>query len=228
MADILPSVGKIERESVTRKVLSVLRRHILSGEIRPGTRLVESRLAGQLGVSRAPLREAFLILEREGLVSTEHGEGTYVSEVSEQTCREIYMLRGVLEGLAARLATENATEEQLDRLSRIVDQMRGAATENDNERVIDLDLEFHESLWEISGVDRLRETLRNMMGPIRMFLAVNTQVYSNLVDNALEHEALVEVISSGDEEKAREIMIEHIEEAGRRNLAYIRAIKEAR
>jgi DNA-binding GntR family transcriptional regulator len=226
MVSISIPIDKIERESVTQKVVAALRNHILSGEIEPGTRLIESRLARQFGISRAPLREAFLILEREGLVTSEHAEGTFVAEISEDDLRDIFLVRGVLEGLAMRLAAENVTEEHLDQLSRIVEWMQEAASRNDAERVVELDLQFHELIWRISRCKRLDEILHNMIGPIRMFLALNTQVYDDLVDNVLEHVTLLEAFSSGDVERAREMMIAHIEEAGQRNIAYIQAADE--
>ncbi len=222
MADILANVDKIERESVTQKIISTLRSHMVSGEIRPGTRLVESRLAEQLGVSRAPLREAFLVLENEGLLRSERGRGTYVSEMSEDKCREIYALRAVLEGLAARLATQHATEEQLDQLSQIVQEMQEAARRSDTRRVIELDLEFHEFTWKLSGSECLRKVLHDMIGPVRMFLAVNTQAYRDLAGNALRHKSLLDVMSSGDADKAQEMTIKHIEDAGETKIAYIR------
>jgi len=219
MIDI--SVDKIKRESVTDKVVAALRSRILSGELEPGTRLIESYLAGQFGISRAPLREAFLILEREGLVVSGHKEGTFVAKVSEDDLREIYLVRSVLEGLAMRLAAERMTKERLGRLARTVERMQEAASRDDAEQVVELDLEFHDLIWEFSGCKRLYEVLSNMIGPIRMFLALNTQVYDDLVDNALEHVKLLDAFSGGDVQKAQEMMIAHIEDAGEMNIAYV-------
>jgi len=212
---------KVEKESITEKVVTALRKAILSGTLRPGTRLIESELAGQLGVSRAPVREAFRILEPEGLVVLEASKGAFVAEVSEDDLREIFTVRSVLEGLAMRLAAEHITEDELPKLSHIVERMEEAAGRNDTERVIELDLEFHEQIWKLSGHRRLYEILSNMIGPIRMFLALNTQVYDRLVDNAMEHVELLDALSSGEVMRAERMMVEHIEEAGRRNIDYL-------
>lgn len=216
---------KVKRESVTEKVVATLRRAILSGGLRPGTRLIESQLADQLGVSRAPVREAFRILEPEGLVVSEASEGTSVAGISEDDLREIFTLRSVLEGLAMRLLAERVTEEELARLSHTVERMEEAASRNDTERVMELDLEFHEQIWKLSGHRRLYEVLSNMIGPIRMFLALNTQVYDRLLDNALEHVELFEALQSGKVMQAEKMMVEHIEEAGRRNIDYLKKVE---
>lgn len=223
MADI--SLEKIARESATEKVGAALRSHILSGALRPGTRLIESQLAEQLGVSRAPVREAFLVLEPEGLVISEPGKGTFVAEISADDLREIYTVRSVLEGLAMRLAAERIGKDELAQLSHIVERMKEAASRHDPAQVIELDLEFHERIWKLSGHRRLYEVLSNMIGPIRMFLALNTQVYEDLVDNAMEHVELLEVLSSGHKRKAEKFMTKHIEEAGERNIDYLKRIE---
>jgi DNA-binding GntR family transcriptional regulator len=219
------ALQKIERESVTEKVVGVLRARILAGDLAPNTRLIESQLADQLGVSRAPIREAFRILEPEGLIISEAGKGTFVAEISAEDLREIFTLRSVLEGMAMRLIVERITRDQLDELQGIVEQMQQAADRGDAETLVDLDLGFHERIWQLSGHKRLYETLANMIGPIRLFLAVNSQVYGDLVDNVLEHVELHEAMSSRDAKRAQRMMVKHIEEAGKRNLAYLDAIK---
>ena len=220
------SLGKIERESVTEKVATLLRTQIVSGALKPGTRLIESQLAERLGVSRAPLREAFRILEPEGLVVSASGGGTYVAEIREEDLREIFMVRSVLEGLAMRLVVKRVTKEEVTELSHIVERMKEAAEQGRASRVIELDLQFHERIWEFSRNRRLREVLSNMLGPIHMFLALNSQVYDDLVDNALEHVQVVDALSSGDACQADKIMISHIEDAGKMNIAHVRGRKK--
>ena len=225
----MPSITleKIARESVTQKVVSILRKRILCGDLQPKTRLIESQLAEQLGVSRAPVREAFRSLEPEGLVISEPGKGTFVAEISASDLLEIYTVRSVLEGLAMRLVVERIAEDELAELSRTVEDMKQAADQGDTERLMELDLEFHDLIWQFSGHQRLLDTLRNMIGPIRLFLAVNTQVYENLVDNVLEHVDLVEALASGNAKEAEKVMIAHIEEAGERNIDYLQKLKHA-
>jgi DNA-binding GntR family transcriptional regulator len=149
-----------------------------------------------------------------------------VTELSPDELREIYTLRSVLEGMATRLLVERITDEELGLLTEIVEEMKQAADQGDVERLVELDLAFHERIWQLSGHKRLCETMRQMIGPIRLFLAVNTQVYGDLVDNVLEHVDLVEVMASRDARQAERVMVEHIEEAGERNLAYLETMRQ--
>jgi DNA-binding GntR family transcriptional regulator len=221
------SLERIERESVTEKTVALLRQKILSGNLKPGTRLVEADIAAQLGTSRAPVREAFLVLEPEGLLHSESTKGTFVAEIQADDLRELYILRSVLEGLAMRLAVPQIGGDQLTQLSSIVQRMQKAARERNIEEVIQLDLEFHEQIWRFSGHRRLQEILHNMLTPIRLFLAVNTQVYGDLVDNVLEHTELVQALASHDAKQAEQVMINHIEEAGEKNIQYLTRLKTA-
>src|SRR5919202_6686418 len=112
-----------EHPSLQEKVYDHLKQAILAGEIQPGERLLETRLAKSLGVSRIPVREAIRKLEREGLIVAFPRRGVYASSLSPRDVDEVYAVRAVLEGLAARLAAEHRTEEQLGRLDTIVAEM---------------------------------------------------------------------------------------------------------
>ena len=219
MSDV--TLEEIERESVTETVAAALRSRILAGDLVPGTRLIESQLASQLGVSRAPVREAFLHLEHEGLVVTASGKGTHVSDMSFDDFGEIYTLRSVLEGLAMRLAFERITQDDLGRLASLVAKMQEAADQGDIEHLLALDMQFHVTIWQISGHKRLLEVLTNMTGPIRLFQMMNTRLYEDLVDNVLEHERLVRAMSLGNSREAEAIMVAHIQEAADAILTYL-------
>jgi len=215
------SFEKIERESIAEKVAQSLRSKILAGDLAPGTRLIEAQLANQLGVSRAPVREAFLRLEHEGLVSTESGKGTYVSQMSLDDFEEISTLRCVLEGLAMRLAFQHISEADRLRLAGLVAGMKQAADQGDIERLLALDMRFHSTIWQISGHKRLLELLTNMTGPIRLFQVTNLRLYENLVENVLEHELLLGALSRSSAE-AEALMVRHIQEAAEMTLPHLR------
>ncbi len=213
---------KIGRESIAEKVAASLRSRILAGDLTPGTRLIESQLASQLGVSRAPVREAFLRLVREGLVVTETGRGTYVGEMRLDDFEEIYSLRRVLEGLAMRLASTHITPDDLRQLEGLVAEMKKAADQGDIEHLLALDLCFHGTIWRLSGHKRLLEILTNMIGPIRLFQITNLRLYGRLVDNVLEHEQLVGALSQGNCAEAETLMVKHIQEAADATLPHLR------
>ncbi len=218
---------RIEAESVTQKVRSTMRDHILSGDVKPGTRLVETQLAEQLGVSRAPVREALSALESEGLVVSEPNKGTFVAVITEEDLAEIYTVRIALEGLAMRLVARRIDSDGLASLSDIVESMKRAADEGDAERVSAMDLEFHQRIWKLSGHRRLYQILTSMMTQIRVFLALNGRVYEDLLDNCMEHVVLLDMLRSKDADKAEQVMVQHIEEAGKVTTDYLTGIKHA-
>lgn len=222
MADV--ALEAIERESVTEKVTAALRTYIISGVLKPGTRLVESQLAEQLHVSRAPVREAFRVLEPEGLVVSKPGKGTFVAEISVDDVIEIYTLRSVLERLAVRLAVERITKEDLAQLSHILERMEEAASRHDAGRILELSWAFHEAIWKLSGHRRLQEILSNMIGPIRMIRALKAEAYDALPDIPMKHVELLEALSSGDVREAEKVMTEHIAEGAQRTTDYLRKI----
>ena len=216
---------KIETESVTDKVRRALRDHVLSGALRPGTQLIESQLAEQLGVSRAPVREALQTLESEGLVESVPNKGTFVADITEEDLREIYAVRAALEGVAMRLAAQAMDHEELSALAHIVERMEQAARDGDAERVSKIDLEFHEAIWALSGNRRLFQLLTSMMAQIAMFLALNVRLYEDLLENCLEHVALLQALRSGDAVRAERLMVEHISEAGEVNISYMQSME---
>ncbi len=212
---------RIEMESISRKVESAIREHILSGQLRPGARLVEVQLAQELGVSRAPVRAALQTLEVEGLVVTVPNKGACVAGVTARDLHEIYTVRSVLEELAVRLAAERWTRVALADLQEIVERMQEAARAGDAPMMAAFDLEFHQYLWDLSGHQRLRQILLSMMGPIRMFIALNARLYEDFSDNCLEHSELLDALQAGDVEKAGSLMAQHITDAGRLNIKFL-------
>jgi len=213
---------RIETESVAVKAQTAIRNYVLSGQVKPGSRLVASQLAIQLGVSRAPVREALLRLEAEGLVESVPNKGTFVVEIAEDNLREIYTVRSLLEGLAMRLAVQKMDKDMLRELANIVERMKQAARDGDVERVAALDFDFHQRIWQLSGHKKLYQLLTSMMAQIRMFLALNVRVYDDLLDNCLEHVELFDALVSGDAAKAERLMIKHIDEAGEVTIDYLR------
>lgn len=208
----------VDRKSLPDRIADTLRRSILSGALPSGTRLLEIELARELQVSRGPLREALRTLQQDGLVEVQHNRGAYVASLSEQDIQEIYSLRSLLEGLAVRLVTEHVTSERIDQLQRLVDEMIETARMGDEVQTNDLDLQFHKTVWEMSGHQRLLHILSSMQSQIRMFLSVNTQLAEELVACISDHQQIVDAIRSGDADEAQRTMQRHIESWGERIL----------
>jgi DNA-binding GntR family transcriptional regulator len=194
-------------------VIVALRHAITSGALRPGERLVEQTLAEELGVSRAPLREALRQLTGEGLVVAVPHKGTTVVELTKDDILEIYRLRAALEPLAVERLIELRNPEHLVDLRGIIAELQAALPERDPIAVASLDMRFHERMCELSGLPRLLTAWRGLGNQLRSYFTVADYFYDDysLVDN---HEQLVKVIEQGDPEQAYEAVQRHILGAG--------------
>lgn len=151
--DLDVDLAAVEKEPVVLQVHRELRRAILRGSIPPGTRMVETQLSNRLSVSRTPVREAISRLESEGLVLRQVNGGVVVAEVSKKL-GEILVIRQALEGAAARLACENASDEELSGILRSCREASRREGEDDETRS-GRDRAFHLSIAQASGSSRL-------------------------------------------------------------------------
>lgn len=162
-------------------VVNALQKAIFQGQLKMGQRILEDDLANELNVSRATMREALRRLEQVGLVQIKPRHGTFVTQLTlveiERTCR----LRAVLEGLAARYASERLSEEEWKELAHKVDEMKAAGEAGGLDTFLDLDHKFHERVWELAGDKQLIHILRFLSNPYFAFIAsVSTYVFSDL------------------------------------------------
>ena len=139
-------------------VASELRRLIQSGELPPGTRLRQADIASRFGMSTTPVREAFMILAREGVVRQDAHRGVVVFEPSMDELTETYEIREVLEGLAAEHAAGQLTAEDLDALDTLVKQMRTAKPA----RYVELNRDFHRRIYQAAARNRLFEMIEQL------------------------------------------------------------------
>jgi DNA-binding GntR family transcriptional regulator len=135
-----------------RYVAEILRDAILRGDLKPGEKLDQSGIAKRLRVSRTPVRNALLILSNEGLVEMAPHLGAVVSEISAEEVEEIYFLRGILEGVAARLGAERMTDEQIASLRALLDKMNASS---DLDEWLRLNTRFHYLVYEQADMPRL-------------------------------------------------------------------------
>ena len=129
-------------------VFENLREAIVEGRLKPGQRLMEVQLAEQLGVSRTPVREAIRKLELEGLVVMLPRKGAYVANMSLKDLIDVLEIRASLEGLAASLAAERITDEDIKKLESIVEEFKDGINESNVEALLRKDVEFHECIFK--------------------------------------------------------------------------------
>lgn len=204
----------VEEKSLRDRVVANIRKAIEAGALKPGNRLVEADIAAQMGISRAPVREAIRLLEQEGFVTSIPRKGSFVVELTRQDIEEIYSLRSALEALAVKLAIQRMTSGDIDELEMLIDKMRKAVDEHDLPQLVESDLAFHERLICLSGNARLIRTWRRMNTQLRLFLVIKDQLYENWRDVVDTHPPVLEAIRAGDVNLAQHEMSEHIIEAG--------------
>jgi len=192
------------RDLVTRE----LRRRILVGELAPGERLVEDRLAELLGVSRNPVREAMRVLATEGFVEVTPRRGAAVARLSADEAEELFDVRTALEGLAARLAARKRSPAAVERLRSLLERAKAAVATGDLAGVADLNTEFHAAVADAAG----NAYLNLVMEPM---LRRSQWVFRQTADargphSWTEHVGLLEAIASGDEAAAEEHAVAHV------------------
>jgi len=152
----------IQREILRDKIFEVLRTWILDGTLAPGERIVESTIAKQLQVSRAPLREALWLLANIGLVELKAHQGAFVARLSPDDIREILEVREILETHAAKRVRAALTPGAKKRLESALSALEDAAGARDLARSTNADMEFHRTIWELSGNRHLTEILNDI------------------------------------------------------------------
>lgn len=194
-------------------VFETLREAIISGILKPGERLMEVQLAEELGVSRTPVREAIRKLELEGFVVMIPRKGAYVSDISFKDINDIFEIRGALEMLAAGLACERITEEELENLERLLVQKWDCLEKDDVKGMIEIDTQFHEALYRASRNDRLVQIISNLREQIQRFRSTSLASPGRMREAWEEHKKVVEAISERNIPLAQQLAAEHIDNA---------------
>jgi DNA-binding GntR family transcriptional regulator len=201
---------------LTSKVADKIREFIILGKFKPGERLVESKLAESLGISRQPIREAFRILELEHLITLIPRKGAYISEISLQETKEIYEIRAMIEGFAAQLAISHITQKDLSRLELIVDLMEKSIREDNLEKVIQYNLSFHQKIVSLSKNGNLAKVYRSMLLPVIRYQKMGLSLHSSWVVSLEEHRRILEALNSRDIKRAEEMCRNHVLKAEKR------------
>jgi DNA-binding GntR family transcriptional regulator len=223
-----PVTETAERRALVDKLASDLQRRVLNGDIPSGTRLRQSALAAEFGVSRTPIREALRKLQADGLVELQPHRGALVRGLSYREIRQAYEVRAELEALAAELAAIRIRHDELDRLNEAQEQFRDglARTVEARERGSDGDDQsvqwgrandqFHQVIQEAAGNDVLLGQLEHLHRsfPRDLSKIVLSESTPLLRANVLEHEEIVAALERRDATAARDLMRRHVRHAG--------------
>jgi len=191
-------------------VYEELKNQILMGEIPPGTRMMEIELAEEMGVSRTPVREAIRKLENEGLVTIEPRKGAYASDVSIKDMVDVLEVREDLEGMAAALAADKATEEDKEALQKITEAYKKAVADQDTEEIIKYDEQFHQLIVNCTGNKTLIQLFSQVQELALRFRYIYYDDMSRYKNMPADHRKIEEAILSGNSQKARVAAGEHV------------------
>jgi DNA-binding GntR family transcriptional regulator len=200
------------RSSIQGRVIDETRRRILTGELATGVNLSELALAEEFGVSRTPVREALKQLQTEGLVEIRPRVGTFVTTPSRREITELFEMKELLEGAAARLLAQRGHVAELDRLQANVQQAEVAVARDDRVHYADLVLEFHDLVVLGADNSKLLAHYRTLMNQLAYPRLVNTSLRQpgRALQSDREHHRILELISAKDGDTAERVMREHV------------------
>jgi DNA-binding GntR family transcriptional regulator len=208
-----PAFSSIQVPDLVDVVEAQLKEAILSGRIAPGGRIVEAELARQMGVSRAPVREAARRLESLGLLVSRPRHGFTVRTVSPKQVSDLYEVRIQLELLGAALACQHASDAELAQLDARVDDMVARAETLSTQERVALDLDFHFTISALSGNHYLHRLFDNMQTELRMFLALSLDSYDDLKMLAETHRPIAHALARRDVGAVQHALRFHLEDA---------------
>ena len=198
--------------SLADQVFEHLETDILSGKYARGEILTESKLSAELGVSRTPIIEALRRLEQEHIIE-ESGKGSIVIGITENDLIDIFLIREKLECMAASLAAERCTEEQLAELKETLEFQEFYLSKQDAEHIKLMDNKFHRTLYRLTGSMTFYDTLVPLHKKIKKYRRASVESKSRANASVLEHRKIFEAIAEKNSELAAKYAKEHVENA---------------
>lgn len=204
------AIGGVDTRPLRQQIAEALQRAILDGDLRPGAPLVEMDIAHQLGVSRAPVREALQLLARANLVETAPYRGTTVRRLSTRDVEEVYSMRALLEAFALRRAMARDREGLAAMLRASCDEMSASAARRDWAALAAEDARFHGVLVEHAQHALLEQAWRDLYVRVRQIMALRNRQNDDSMEVFYRHLPIVQAIETDDVEVAVRHLEEHI------------------
>ena len=209
-------------------VFNTLRQAILTGELKPGERLMEIHLANRLGVSRTPIREAIRKLELEGLVTMIPRRGAEVAQITEKSMSDVLEVRRAMDALCVELACERISDEELKELKAACDNFEHAVRSKDNKKIAKADVELHDIIVKATGNSRLVQLINNLseqMYRYRYEYIKDASQHNRLIE---EHRIIYESIVNKDKETASQAAKMHIDNQEKAIMKQLRLERQRR
>ena len=210
----LPALDSYSYKPLRKQVYEVLRETILTGKLKPGEKITEVKIAEELNVSRTPVREAIRMLELEELIVIVPQRGVFVAGIkSIKEINDIFQVRAELEGLAAYLAAEKISEKDIKKMNNYISQLKQGFDENDLQRCIEIDIAFHQIIYEVSDNKWLQKMLDSLFEQVTRFRSRSLGREGRMESALHEHKELSQAFADGNAQLAKELAREHIEHA---------------
>lgn len=201
---------KKENKSLTSLIFEKIREDILNGRYACGDKLVEIKLADELGVSRTPVREALKQLELDGLVDNIPNRGVVVKGITKEDIDDILTIRLCIEGLVGQWAAERITDIEIKQLEEIYDLMEFYSSKKDVDKLFELNTKFHETLYHIAKSRYLEGILNDFQLFIKSARNSSLKVEGRMECALDEHKNIVNALREHDVERTKEALIKHI------------------
>jgi DNA-binding GntR family transcriptional regulator len=199
-----------DKYSLRGRVFQKIREDILDGNYKEGEELKEVAIGGELGVSRTPVREAFRQLELEGLIRIVPNKGAYVTGITAKDVHDIYMIRSLLEGLAARWACEHITDSQMEEMEENIYLAEFHAKKEHMDQMAELDNRFHDILYEACDSKMLEHLLKDFHQYVMRVRQKTLSTNSRGKASNDEHKLIMEAIKAKDPDNAEKLAHQHM------------------
>lgn len=207
-------------------VFDKLRENIITGRLKPGDRLMEIKLANEMGVSRTPVREAIKKLENEGLVIMNARRGAMVAPINERVMRELLEVRKALESLASRLVAQKASADDIVELRKLNNELAKAVEEDDVKQATVYDVAFHEKISELADnahLTSMLDQIKEHLFRYRLEFIKSTKNRQLIVE---EHERIITAFETRNPRMAEREMEKHIEIQEKFIMNYVAQMKK--
>jgi len=200
-----------KRKSLREEVYDSLKKSILHGKLKAGQRLIEETLAHQIGISRTPVREAFHKLERDDLVIRLSKGGFAVREFTKEDVEEIFGIRSALESYAAYLVTLHITPEKISVLEKKIEESEKALENGDDEKVVQLQTEFHDLLYKSCKSKKLAEMINNFRDYFYRYRSTLLQTKDGFNYSIGDHRQMLEAMKKKNPRLTERLVRKHLE-----------------
>ena len=206
---------------LSKKVYRILKKEIIKGSFKPGFKMLEAKIAEQMGISRTPVREALRELAAEGFVILNPNQGVIVRKISPECIKEILQIRSVLDGLTARLAAYVVTEKEIKELENCNIKMEILANQNDVLNFSEEDIAFHGFIASACKNNQLINLRKNISSQSVRYRFSSLRIPGRLQKSLNEHRKIIDAIKEKDPGRADRMGRKHIESALKNILEHV-------